>query len=418
MKVDVAAISDTGRVREANEDAFLVDRDLFVFAVADGMGGHVAGEIASATAIETVRAGVAGGAGVDVSVKNAHGAIKSKAKSDSELAGMGTTLTAIGFSGDKKLVVAHVGDSRAYVLHQPLDGVASSDTSTELVRITKDHSLVEELVDAGEITEEEANVHPRRSVITRALGIDGEVEVDTYEIPFLKGDRYLLCSDGLTSMVRDEEILEVLRSEKIPNDCARELVSKANQAGGNDNITVMIIDVIDPELVIPDTRAAAVSIPADKAEKPAINKKGRFGFFLRILIPTLIVVGLFFGAYLTAKHFAHQGYFIDEKNGEIVLMEGKYGGVLWWDPELNSETGIEVKNLTSGDKLLVKRHESYSTRKEALDRLEEIRNRQLDPTAIDDSSSESTTTSPSTQNSSRIPPITVTNGSSVSREDL
>lgn len=416
MKVDVAAVSDTGRVREANEDSFLVDRELFVFAVADGMGGHVAGEIASATAIETVRADVGRGAGIEVSIRNAHGAVKNKAKSETELAGMGTTMTALGFSSDKELIIAHVGDSRAYVLHQPLDGVAPSDSNTELVRITKDHSLVEELVDAGEITEEEANVHPRRSVITRALGINGEVEVDTYAIPFLKGDRYLLCSDGLTSMVRDDEIIKVLRNEKLPNDCARELVAKANQSGGNDNITVLIIDVLDSEIIIPVNSTAAKSIPAEKADKPEINKKGRFGFFLRILIPILIVAGLFFGAYLTAEHFAHQGFYIDERQGEVVLMEGKFGGVLWWDPKLNSETGIEINNLTSGDKLRVTRHESYATRKEALKRLEEIRNRQINPLEqLSDLFDSSTTTTSGPQSSSKIPPITVNNGTSVTR---
>lgn len=411
MKVDVAAISDTGRVRQANEDSFLVDIDLFVFAVADGMGGHVAGEIASATAIETLRAGVAGGAGIDASIRNAHSAVKQKAKSEAELAGMGTTMTAIGFSSEKELVVAHVGDSRAYVLHQPPDGITPSDSTTELVRITKDHSLVEELVDAGEITEEEANVHPRRSVITRALGIEGEVEVDTYAIPFLKGDRYLLCSDGLTSMVRDDEILKTLRSENIANDCARELVAKANKAGGSDNITVVIIDVLDPEVIVPQNKTAAISVPADTAEDITINKKGRFGFFLRVLIPILLVAGLFYGAFLTSQHFAHQGFYIDEKNGEIVLMAGKEGGVLWWDPKLDSQTGIEIKNLTSGDKLRVLRNESYRTRKEALKRLEEIRNRQIDPNKP---ISQTTTTLPK-RNSSQSPSITITDGSSVSR---
>lgn len=161
MNVDVAAVSDTGRVREANEDSFLVDRDLFIFAVADGMGGHVAGEIASATAIETVRASVAGGIDIETAVRKAHAAVKTKAATDTGLAGMGTTMTALGFSNNNQLVIAHVGDSRAYVLHrQMMDDVDTETAVGELVRITKDHSLVEELVDAGQITEEEANVHP------------------------------------------------------------------------------------------------------------------------------------------------------------------------------------------------------------------------------------------------------------------
>ncbi len=375
MKVDVAAISDTGRVREGNEDSFLVDKDLFIFAVADGMGGHVAGEIASATAVEAVRASVASGTGIENAIRIAHSAVKKKSASEEALAGMGTTLTALGFSSNKELVIAHVGDSRAYVIH--LGNIDDgNDFHTELVRITKDHSLVEELVDAGEITEEEANVHPRRSVITRALGIDGEIDVDATPIPFLKGDRYLLCSDGLTSMVRDDDIAHVLRSEKTPNDCASKLVSLANQAGGNDNITVLIMDVLDAHVQPPATTAIAQSIPANESIQSLHYKKGRVGFALRIVISILLVSALFFGAYATADHFAHQGYFLDQRNGQVVLMAGRHGGVLWWNPEIETQTGLEIKKLTSADALLVSRHERYSSRQQAVARLEQMRKRQ------------------------------------------
>lgn len=418
MKIDVAAITDTGRVREANEDSFLVDMDLFVFAVADGMGGHVAGEIASATAVEAVRASIANGSDIESAIRIAHSEVKTKAASEEMLSGMGTTITALGFSKDSRLVIAHVGDSRAYVLHRQLIDDVSLDSNTELVQITKDHSLVAELVDAGQITEEEADVHPRRSVITRALGIEGEFVVDTNSIPFLKGDRYLLCSDGLTSMVRDEEITEVLRSEKTPNDCARELVSRANKAGGNDNITVLVIDVHDPNIKAPTTSVAAQSIPADDSTGQIINKKGRIGFLLRIAVSVAIVAALLFGAYSTAKHFAHQGFFLDEKKGEIVLMSGKYGGVLWWEPEINSQTGIEVKNLTSADKLLVSRHQTFSSRKEAIAKLDKIRSRQIDQTNNSekgsDTSNNTTSTTPKSTNPIGTTPITISQGTSVS----
>lgn len=395
MKIDVAAISDTGRVREANEDSFLVDRDLFVFAVADGMGGHVAGEIASATAIEAVRASAASGAGIENAIRNAHAAVKKKSASEDELSGMGTTLTALGFSSNKELVIAHVGDSRAYVLHRQLMDDVGEDSETELVRITKDHSLVEELVDAGEITEEEANVHPRRSVITRALGIEGDVDVDTTPIPFLKGDRYLLCSDGLTSMVRDDEITKIMRSESSPNDCAKELVSRANQAGGTDNITVVIIDVHDPEIEAPNLAPVAQSIAAQEPTKAIHYKKGGFSFGLRIALCVLAVLGILFGAFATANYYAHQGYFLDQKNGRVVLMSGRYGGVLWWNPEVSSETGLDVKNLSSADKLLVTRHERYSSRSQALKRLEQLRLRQV--------TSNSTTSTVTTTPTSSVP---------------
>lgn len=413
MNVDVAAISDTGLVREGNEDSFLVDVDLFVFAVADGMGGHLAGEIASATAIEAVRTATASGIDIQSAIRNAHSAVKKKAQSQEELSGMGTTMTALGFSKDKQLVIAHVGDSRAYVLHRQLMDDVAENSDTELVRITKDHSLVEELVDAGQITEEEANVHPRRSVITRALGIDGEVEVDETPIPFLKGDRYLLCSDGLTSMVRDEEINQVLRTNKTPNECARELVSKANQAGGNDNITVMVIDVLDPDVKSPVIASVAQSTPADESKAKVVNKKGRTAFAFRIIVATALVFALIFGAYATAKHFAHQGFYLDQKKGQVVLMSGKYGGVLWWDPEVNSQTGIEVKYLSPADKLLIERHKTFDSRQEAIAFINKIRSRQIDPTKLTIENSTTTTviTIPAT-----TVPITISQGTSVSKD--
>lgn len=407
MNVDVAAVSDTGRVREANEDSFLVDRDLFIFAVADGMGGHVAGEIASATAIETVRASVAGGIDIETAVRKAHAAVKTKAATDTGLAGMGTTMTALGFSNNNQLVIAHVGDSRAYVLHrQMMDDVDTETAVGELVRITKDHSLVEELVDAGQITEEEANVHPRRSVITRALGIEGDVDVDTTPIPFLKGDRYLLCSDGLSSMVRDEDITEVMRSEKTPNDCARELVSRANQAGGNDNITVVVIDVHDPDIVAPNNIAVAQSVAASEKGTTQHSTKGRVPFLIRIGICVLLFAALAYGAYRTTYGYAHSGYYFDHRKGEVVLMSGRFGGVLGWDPQVNTQTGLEVKNLSPADQLVVKRHARFSSRTDAISTLEKIRERQSEPTR-------NTTTTTTTTTGVTVP-ITISEGTSVS----
>lgn len=409
MNVDVAVISDTGRVRDANEDSFLVDNELFIFAVADGMGGHAAGEIASATAVETVRAAVASGIGIEQAISDANDAVLIKSSSDESLSGMGTTFTAIGFSSDKKLVVAHVGDSRAYVLHrQMLD--ASSDTSTELVRITKDHSLVEELVDAGQITEEEANVHPRRSVITRALGIDKNVDVDIIDIPFLKGDRYLLCSDGLTSMVRDEDIIKVLKSEPTPNECATALVSKANQAGGADNITVLVIDVVNPEIVTPDIKPVAKSIPAKDPEISKLQKKGKIGFGFRVFVGIAVVIALLAGVYVFTKSYAQKGFYLDEKNNQVVLMRGQYGGVLIWDPQLDTQTGIEIKNLSGADKLIVARHENYNSRKLALERIEQMRRRQKNQDSLKITSSTTTTTIPG----QTTVPVTVPPATSVS----
>ena len=250
MKIVCGAATDTGQVRDGNEDAYLVDRRLELFAIADGMGGHRAGEVASATALEGLQAAVDSGISVADAVGRANTAVWDKASGDTSLAGMGTTLTA-AWSDGTTLTVAHVGDSRAYLLR--------ADT---LQRITVDHSLVEELIRDGKLTEEQATVHPQRSIITRALGVDSSVDVDVYSLVLQPNDRVMLCSDGLTSMVRANGISEILRREPDPTTAANALVDAANAAGGDDNITVVVLDArsdgVDP---LPSSVAAAIGAP-------------------------------------------------------------------------------------------------------------------------------------------------------------
>src|SRR5947209_8382280 len=189
FRLVTAAVSDVGRVRAGspNEDGYLDQIDRFgLVAVADGMGGHQAGEVASATALEALRAAVASGEPLREAIEGANEAVLEKSESNHELHGMGTTLTAGMLGTDGHLVVGHVGDSRAYLVR---DG--------ELTQITNDHSLVEEMVRGGELTPEQAEVHPQRSIITRALGIDPRVDVDVYPIELQDGDRILLCSDEI-----------------------------------------------------------------------------------------------------------------------------------------------------------------------------------------------------------------------------
>src|SRR4051794_4581289 len=247
MRIVSGASTDTGQVRDGNEDSYLVDRRLELFAVADGMGGHRAGEIASATALEGLKLAVTEGSPVADAVGRANTAVWDKAAADTELAGMGTTLTAAIFDAGT-LTIAHVGDSRAYLLR-----------ADQLERLTTDHSLVEELIRDGKLTEEQAAVHPQRSIITRALGVDSSVEVDVYSLVLEGGDRVILCSDGLTSMVRPTGIAEVLRAEPDPTAAANALVDAANAAGGEDNITVIVLDAVaearDP---LPSSVAAAI----------------------------------------------------------------------------------------------------------------------------------------------------------------
>lgn len=222
--------SDTGLARRANEDNFFVRSPLFV--VADGMGGAQAGEVASRLAAEAFAPGLPEGGTVEerlsVRVLEANAKIHRLSREDSERAGMGTTLTAVYLDGEE-LAVAHVGDSRAYLWR---DG--------ELTRLTRDHSLVDELVRRGKLTEEEAAEHPQRSIITRALGPEPDVEVDTRTYRAQAGDVLLLCSDGLTSMIAESRVAELLSEPGSLDHVAQALIDAANDAGGRDNITVVL----------------------------------------------------------------------------------------------------------------------------------------------------------------------------------
>jgi len=236
LQLVVGSATDTGLVRDHNEDGFLVDDGSGLFAVADGMGGHRGGEVASAVALATLQAEFEAGLELEESVVRANDAVYERSTADDAVRGMGTTLTAAYLDGDgRTFVVGHVGDSRAYLLR---DG--------ELHRITTDHSLVEELMAAGELTEEEAEVDPRRSMITRALGLEEGVNVDLYTVELEPGDRLLLCSDGLNTMVREPEVATLLSAAATPDEVARNLVAAANAAGGVDNTTVVVLDVVEP----------------------------------------------------------------------------------------------------------------------------------------------------------------------------
>ena len=229
--VEQYAASDTGLQRRANEDALLARSPLFV--VADGMGGAQAGEVASRIAVESFHQGLEDAAKPEVALtalaQAANSRIHELSHSNAEQAGMGTTLTAV-YVGEEEVTIAHVGDSRAYCLR---DG--------ELLRLTDDHSLVDELMRQGRLTPQEAVEHPQRSVITRALGPELTVEIDTSSYRGRTGDIYMLCSDGLTTMVSEARLAEVLRSHPRLKEAGEALIAAANEAGGRDNITVVLL---------------------------------------------------------------------------------------------------------------------------------------------------------------------------------
>jgi PPM family protein phosphatase len=222
--------TDTGLQRRANEDSLLVRSPLFV--VADGMGGAQAGEVASRVAVETFQEGLHDGSDPEgslvIQVEQANSRINELSHQRAEHAGMGTTITA-AYVGEQDVTIAHVGDSRAYCLREG-----------ELLRLTDDHSLVDELIRQGRLTPEEAEAHPQRSVITRALGPEAVVEVDVRSFRGRAQDIYLVCSDGLTTMLTEAELLDLLASHERLRDMGEALIASANAAGGKDNITVVL----------------------------------------------------------------------------------------------------------------------------------------------------------------------------------
>jgi serine/threonine protein phosphatase PrpC len=245
MKVlDSAGFTDPGRKRRRNEDSFVIEPPLF--AVADGMGGAQAGEVASRLAAAAFRE-FHGADDLEPEerlaaiIQEGNRRIYERAADDAQVSGMGTTITAALIGGDA-LIIGHVGDSRAYRLR-----------SGRFEQLTEDHSLVADLVRSGRLTPEEADTHPQRSVITRALGTDPEVDVDTFAVAVETGDLFLLCSDGLTTMVGDEDIRDLLAGARDLEQAGKGLVKAANRAGGEDNVTVVLFQLENARGELDDT---------------------------------------------------------------------------------------------------------------------------------------------------------------------
>jgi PPM family protein phosphatase len=252
---DSAGRTDPGRKRRRNEDAFVLEPPLF--AVADGMGGAQAGEVASRLAAAAFREfheadELEPDERLRALVQEANRRIYDRARADTGATGMGTTLTA-ALLEDEQVTIGHVGDSRAYRLREG-----------QLEQLTEDHSLVADLMRSGRLTPEEAETHPQRSVITRALGTDREVDVDTMTVEASPGDVFLLCSDGLTTMVADEEILDLVAGADSLEQAAKALVKAANKGGGEDNVTVVLFAVEGDAAALEETLVAANGRGADE----------------------------------------------------------------------------------------------------------------------------------------------------------
>jgi PPM family protein phosphatase len=326
MKIRIGVRTDIGRSRTRNEDAYLVHDP--VFAVADGMGGHRGGDVASNLALESLQATEEGSTAQDFrdlveQIKSANQRVLERGEADRNLRGMGTTLTAI-LAADGKAHVAHVGDSRAYMLR---DG--------KLQQLTEDHTLVQRMVREGRLTEEEARSHPQRSVVTRALGVDENVPVDELTLDLKEGDRLLLCTDGLSSMIGSGAIQDILATEPDPQKAADLLVEEANQAGGDDNITVLLLEVAGDDA--PDYHAPAVqrstSGPAEPAaESGNLAEEGEGGGAPRerrrrlsgtkALVWGGVAVLLVVAAVIGTRMYLDRQWYVGEDEGRVAIFNG------------------------------------------------------------------------------------------------
>ncbi len=402
------AATDAGRVRETNEDTFIAEP--MIFGVADGMGGHRAGEVASAFAASILRDRLAHGAPdesfIAAVVTEANEAIFGAARANPEQTGMGTTLTALtiipasnnadnsdnGDNSADQFALLNVGDSRTYRFR-----------NGELARMTRDHSYVQELVNSGHITEDDARTHPRRNIVTRALGIDPIVSADITTVPIVRGDRFILCSDGLVDEVADADIAAEVRRLNDPQRLAEALVMLANRQGGRDNITVVVVDVLDGA---PLTTNAPESAPVDHADAQADTNElqsallaaaatadldleitealpppsGRPAAIIAPYKRRRLTVGSFLFVFAIAAIAvltmvvlaaqARSGYFVGfdptEQTGtsatdEVVVYKGHEGGFLWFDPTIEARTGTLRSELAKASITVVESNERFDS---------------------------------------------------------
>jgi PPM family protein phosphatase len=348
MTFRLGAASDRGRIREGNEDSFVASGSLA--AVADGMGGAQAGEVASATAADELRGLQDGGpwrtdrlAGdaLKQAVLEANRRIREMAAGDKSLEGMGTTVTAL-LEDDDVVHLAHVGDSRAYLLR-----------GGELSQLTEDHTLVQELVKQGKLRPEEAKRHPQGSIITRALGADADVQVDTATFKIVPGDRLLLCTDGLTAVVDPATIRNVLLRTRDPQQASERLVAMANEQGGPDNVTVVVLDAaggradtqtIDPtgDLGAESGRPARRGLAADRGAGELAGRdlddgagrpkrrgraRGRGMRSVRLVFTVLLVLVLLSAGALAGKNFVYSRYWVGFDGDQVAVFRGVPGDV-------------------------------------------------------------------------------------------
>ncbi len=435
--------TDVGQVRANNQDSTLVVAAVDLYGVADGMGGHQGGEVASAMAVELTEAHATDPTleSLMQAVRVANRAIFEKAGGDRDLHGMGTTLVALklveGPDGEE-IAWVNVGDSRVYLLRDD-----------RLVQLSADHSLVEDLVRDGQLTADEAAVHPQRNILTRALGIDLDVDVDGNTVLPFTGDRYLLCSDGLFNEVSEDQMASVLRRLADPTEAADELVRLANEGGGRDNITVVVVDVVDDggraaaaaAIVATDDQTRAVESvatgpagpPSEADDGPAFTdqrsslpdadddyaaeRDDPFGDLDRVrtrrftwrvvafLVLLLVVGGVVVGAIgWSASRTYHVAF---DDSGDVAVFKGKPGGVLWFDPTLDDTTSISRSDLPPAVRDDLDAGKEFGSRAEVNRYLANLRDQSAEDepaTTTTTTSSSTTTSTPATSTTAAPPP--------------
>jgi protein phosphatase len=349
VKIIIAAKTDVGLVRGANEDSYMADGPLF--AVADGMGGHVAGDVASQTAIKAIVDTAASHPpstpeDLELYVKRANQDIWEKATADSRLRGMGTTCTLLYIDGSTAYL-AHVGDSRAYLFR-----------GGELSQLSEDHTLVQRMVKEGRLRQDEAAHHPQRNIITRTLGVDPEVDVDLLTFELIEGDRLLINSDGLSSMIGDEAIKRTMAAAETADDAAAGLIEAALEAGGEDNITVIVLDVESddgekssaPARVETQPREVSIGASSDEVEldEPLENAKApQRSRLARTLLVTLLVLAILgAGAYGATRYALANSWYIGANDAGAITI---YRGIPDEIAGLNLKEEYEASSLEVSD---------------------------------------------------------------------
>ncbi len=346
--IRAAGATHVGLVRQSNQDNFAFREGTFVLA--DGMGGHQGGEVASLEATSTILESGKINSVADMvkSVSKANQAILKRAKKEDNLSGMGTTVCVlseiVGTTGKKRIGIANVGDSRIYRLGK-----------SELTQITQDHSLVGDLVRTGELTQEEAARHPQRNILTRALGIEQDLVIDTWELNPVAGDKYLLCSDGLFNEIDDEKIAQILMEDTELEKIAQNLIDHALEAGGHDNITALVLCVEDQESFEPEDWILS-EMNQHTVFKSRLNSAVDSeikNFDWKPVVICMSVLLLIVSVFTAIGLYARSGWFIGEFNGGVAIFKGKSQGVLWFDPTIERKTQISILDLSEETRKIV-----------------------------------------------------------------